>query len=324
MSIRFLCPECQEAVSVSVALAGLHSRCPHCATNIPIPETSSAAATSHGTAHRGLAQEAVSERPGREDSDRSVRKEPDRPIRAERPPPRSGAERGWDLVRYGLAVEAIGAIVALCASVGYAILQCVLFGAATSRGGQGAAMLLAGLGILVGGASLLTVVLAVVGRCLCCTVPAGGSRGLAIGSAVCLGVAVLLGALMVFLFLLGWGNWAGAVLGVGAFLLAGLVCLAAHILYVLFLRGLAAYLGNAPLAIRLVVFLVLSACAPVVLLLLIGLVGLAVRDADSSRAAAVVMLLLFQVTAVGLLGWYANLVGQVRETVAQMRGGRRD
>src|SRR5262249_37232495 len=45
MPIHFHCPECQEFVQVSEALAGLHTRCPRCSASVPVPDESRGAYT---------------------------------------------------------------------------------------------------------------------------------------------------------------------------------------------------------------------------------------------------------------------------------------
>src|SRR5262245_56016414 len=53
MTIRFVCPECQELVGVSDAFAGLHARCPNCSVTVAVPASSSTAAPKRAE-HRPL------------------------------------------------------------------------------------------------------------------------------------------------------------------------------------------------------------------------------------------------------------------------------
>jgi hypothetical protein len=156
---------------------------------------------------------------------------------------------------------------------------------------------------------------------MACLVPSeSGVKGLAIGSIASIGLAVVL---VMALFLVAFstpGSPPSAVLAVSLLIAAGVVILAAHILYLLFLRGVAAYLGNSSLAGRVIAYLVASLVIPVVLLGVFYFLHRATvpfpgRD---PRGMLLMVNLVQGVVGLGMMGWYVNLVAQVRDAVAQM------
>ncbi|MCI0464852.1 MAG: hypothetical protein L0Z62_48645 [Gemmataceae bacterium] len=318
MSIQFHCPECQELVRVSATLAGLHSRCPSCSVSVPVPEGSEPVAS-------GV----------REHIEAATRREwessplPELVAVAERPPSPLAAPRpetGWRTVRIGLSLEFAATIVALIAYGVASLAQCSQFAllAAESLPGPGVLLVFDMVGVLMGVAVLVALALVLVGRGLACAVPSStGARGFVIASVVCLGGSVLLGGLAFLLALgmRGGSEWAGvAVLALGV--LAGMALLVAHIFFCLFLRGAAAYLGNAPLGTRAIVYLVVSVVLLLVLvvgLILLGVV--AVRMAFAGTRGAVGLLIVSQLVQVAivlpLLAWHCSLVAQTRATVAE-------
>src|SRR5262249_17918059 len=125
------------------------------------------------------------------------------------------------------------------------------------------------LSVVFGLGLLGSFILLVVGRCMACLVPSeSGAKGLAIGSIACMALAVALVGAFVVVLIADAGGRRGpqtAVLGVALLIAALLLALGAHILYLLFLRGVAAYLGNRELAGRVIAYLVASLIIPLVL-----------------------------------------------------------
>jgi hypothetical protein len=213
------------------------------------------------------------------------------------------------------------------------LLQCAAFGflgrgGGMGRVGGGAEVLLGILGILAGIGSLVALILILVARCMCCTAPPGtGAKGLAVGAAI----TFILGLVSIVLFFVlmivgigvafGRGGGAegvmilGSVSGIGALLLL----LTAHILFILFLRAVAAHFGNDALASRAIVYLIFSLVLPVLMVVGIIFVQMMMLRGGNEREVMMFMTVAQWVVSLVLLGWYSSLVAQVRDTVAQTR-----
>jgi hypothetical protein len=326
VSIEFNCPECQATIHVSEQLAGLHTRCPECSTSIPVPDGSAGGYTPSTAAGSAPPSRRDWEPPSSRYSDY------DAPVRY--------AGGGWDVARYGLTMEFIAVVIFICAMAASILIQCLtsgmmggMRGGGGPGGGPGAGMLMVGLGFLLLGAVVVSAVLVVIARFLCCAAPStGGLKGLAIGSAIALCMALLSFVAMFLLIGLSLEAAIGGRMGRGdqQAMLTGLLALGmlllittAHILYMIFLRNTAVSFGNRDLGTRCVIFLVFSLVLPV--LYVVAVVFLAMMASRGGNPAG---LHLFSVIALWvlilvLLGWYSNLVGQVRDTVTQGRRSSR-
>jgi hypothetical protein len=230
---------------------------------------------------------------------------------------------GWDGTRQALVVEFVAAIIALVVTLGATSLQC---GGLFMRrdGGLNIGMfeLMRVLLVILLIAALAAIVLMLVARCMACTSPAG-HRGLAIGAASCFGAGLLLGGLFILVGIATGFRRESEVLGVLLLILAGLVLLAAHILWCIFLRGVAAFFGDNSLAVQWIVYLVLSIVLPLVVVLLIIVLEsnrpmrFGARDALGTD---VVLVTVQSVVSLGMLGWYLALLMRSREVIA--RGAR--
>jgi hypothetical protein len=318
MPIEFTCPECRQRVRVSEALAGLNARCPNCTAGVSVPESSSpepTAVTQHppDTGPRDAWEPArtrwADDQPGREDY-AFLRRDVD--------------DSGWQVVRYALTLEYIAMVIMVCAYAGMLLMQCVAGMAnpgAGPGGGQGALLFVGCLALVLALGILGAFILMIVGRCMACLVPAeSGAKGLAIGSIASIGLAVVLGMALVVAAFSTPGSPQSTVLLLALLIATVLVALAAHILYLLFLRGVAVYLGNRSLAGRVIAYLVASL---VLLVVSVGIFFLLIRammvmPGRDPRGIQIMMNLVQGVVGLGMMGWYVNLVAQVRDTVAQM------
>lgn len=160
---------------------------------------------------------------------------PDLLPRSRRRATRPGGE-GWTAVRAGLACLASAALLCLLTILGGT------FAAFVARRSPGAV-------VLLGVFQLLSGVLGLAGLCLCCCAPrASGMRSLALGSLVCLLLALVLvlGALALDIFLQLPKPDDLAALGFGGCVL--ILVLTAGPLFFLFLRGVARHFASRHLA----------------------------------------------------------------------------
>jgi hypothetical protein len=323
MPIEFTCPECRQRVQVSEVLAGLHTRCPNCTAPVNVPDSSSPPDATGVTARPGDA--------GPRDAWEPPRSQwaDDRPLRDDYGFVRRDADvSGWQVTGYAITLEYIAMVMLFCLYLGMFLFQCVLLNspAVLGGGGMGAVQLMGCVLLLMGLVLIAAIIIMIVGRCMACMVPsASGTKGLAISSIISLGLAVLLGVVAFLMVLADIGGRRGrgpetAVVGLAMIVAAFLLGLGSHILYQLFLRGVAAYLGNSPLAGRIVAYLVASIVIPVVmvaLLIVLG-VGMARMPGQDPRGMVLMTMVLQAIVTLGLLGWYISLLGQLRETVRNM------
>lgn len=310
MPIRFSCPECRAPVTVNDALAGLHTRCPACDAPVAVPDTA------YG-APRGPAPPGPGPQPDRYDEGP--------PWGGDYSPFRRPLTGGWDGTRQALTVELVGAIIALVVVLGGTALQCGVLFMSRDRGFNiGMIELLRVLSIILLIALLAAVVLMLVARCMACTAPGGGHRGLAIGAASCFGAGLLLAGLFVLVGIATNFRRESEMLGILLLILTLLVLLAAHILWCIFLRGVAAFFGDNSLAVQWIVYLVLSIVLPLVVVLLIIVMesNRPMRFGPRDGLGTDVVLLTVQtVVSLAMLSWYLVLVPRAREVIG--RGARR-
>lgn len=165
--------------------------------------------------------------------------------------------------------------------------------------------ILAGLGAL---AALVAMVLFVVGQCMCCAAPEeSGTKGLVIGSTICLFVSLGL-SLAGFFFSAVASEQRGAregfaVIAAGFLLLAGILGIANHILFVLFLRSSARYFRNQQLAASAGTYQVLFVIFVVFYLLALGLAIVMSADVRAGPAAGVFLVII----GIGLLVFFLVL-----------------
>jgi MYXO-CTERM domain-containing protein len=240
------------------------------------------------------------------------------------PPSGQAGDSRWVAVRLGLTFEFIASVLLLSAyalTLMAAMLPLVSGGPHRVAEKTGALFPL--LMVVAGLVAMASLVLVVVSRILCCFAPSrGGAKGLAIAALACLGLAPLmgLGAIMVAA---GADHPPSPGVIFGLLGLAVLGLLAGHILFLLFLRAVAVVSGNASLAGRVILYLVVSLVLPVVMaLLLVGVAMASARTGGGPGLALLAMALQVLVTLV-LIGWYSSLVGQVRGMLAPGRAARR-
>src|SRR5262249_4966195 len=184
---------------------------------------------------------------------------------------------------------------------------------------------LPGLALVCGLAFAAGAVLLLAGQVRCCAAPAEARvRGRVIASLACLGIALLLVPLLVLLRLRGEDSLpADRQAGLLVALALAAAVLAGHVLLVSFLRGLAWFFGNRPLAQQALGYAVcfaLFAAGGVASVALAASAGMHVRD---ERAFHLVLLALAVVALLFTLSFLV-LVRGTRASVAEAcRSGRR-
>lgn len=222
----------------------------------------------------------------------------------------------WGKLRRALTLEYVGGTLFLWAYVGGLILHWArlgLFGR-----GELVGMLVQVVVVLAGMAALSGLILLVIGRCLACAVPSTSrTRSLAIASVCCLFGSLAAGVILFLLALTT--NWFmyrdnESLVFVVATVLP-LLLIAWHCLWMLFLRGVAVWLGDSSLARNCIIYLGVSILLPVVVVF-IGRVVVGML-AESGDVVGISVLLLIVMWGGGfvLLAWQRRLVVHVRETI---------
>jgi len=266
MASTFHCPSCQQVVSLSEQAAESEANSPRCGASLTVPQAGSAAEGiqegSRFGARPAPSAEQYAGKPLRDArgyaDDRYEDEDAGYDFRRPVPSP------GWRTVSTGLGLYRGGMIGMLLVALGLVLFVAVFSAMAAGQrpagapgmAGGGAAL---GLLALVGVVALIGCgLLILIGQCMCCATPSDSqARGFVIGSVVC-----LIGTVVVYLlalFLLGFGVVGFGGMG-GAFgpaqalnqmapalfllLLAALLGLANHVLFILFLRGVNTYFGS--------------------------------------------------------------------------------
>jgi hypothetical protein len=350
VAITLRCPECQQVVQFSDHLAGLHGRCPLCSATVTVREAG-------GDPHRERVAEAPPLPTAAVMDPRAAAPAPrdfGPPPRYEEEEPRYGRYDGrddygrlteesapaWGTTRTALTLIKSGMLVVFFALLGvFVVAMCMgaMFRGMgrPGRGEEGVVLLAGGLWLATTAALVVGGLLWFIGTCMCCSVPTeSGAKGLAIGSMLCLILYVLLILFAVFMLLalgfnrgpgFGGGPEPGAVvLFMGLWIVAILLGITSHILFVLFLRSVARFFGNESVAGSCIGYLVLS------LVWLFGLVGfvffmgffasMQAGQGMVQRRLDIVMvggLVVFIVMWLVAFFWLLNLVGQTRDLISR-------
>jgi hypothetical protein len=208
------------------------------------------------------------------------------------------SDPGWRKVRTGLAMMYYGIVTILL----LVILMVVGGVAVGAMGGfdQNAeppviAMILLGIAVLVmvcAGIGIL------IGQALCASVPQhSGARGYAVGAIVCVALNFILSFI------------SGATQTEALSAVAGLCNLIGSILFILFIRQAATYLGNLDLASSAGNFLIFSVA------MVVGVILLAVGVALAGPALAVILGLAMLIAGIVMFVWYLRLIRNLMTTI---------
>lgn len=322
MPIQVTCSACHSSFNAPDSAAGKRAKCPKCGGVIEIPQPVAVAIEDEILEAEPVAGSAFSD----EDFAEPVAA---MPLADRKPCPMCGemiqkdavkcrycgevfdpAMRGrlstgdardpaWRRVRSGLSTMYNAIVILLISAIAIGI--CAVVGAAMSGPGGGRDMP-AGMIILfiVGGLAILGAAIAMlVGQVMCAGVPANsGARGFANGAVICL-------VLNFVLNMAGTSMHNQAVSGFGS-----LVSVVGHVLFILFIRQSATYLGNLELASSAGKFLVfgisLFACTFVGFFL-----------AGAAGAPAIAGIVGIAVIIAGLIGfvWYLRLLKSLISTI---------
>ncbi len=339
MPFTFNCSQCGNPIEAREDMAGKRGRCPHCSFSFVIPEPHHAERDGYEARAAVTTPPSVTApSPADRDYTRAAVRQPE-PEEFERPDEHDSYDRfdrfgragrrlarGWRTVRSGLSLMRVSMIICV-----FVVLAMVLFfalslalGANAGRNRQAGAVM--GVAFALGGLTgLVALILFVVGQCLCCAAPeqsragARGAKGAALGSVICLFLAVGL-VLLGLLFLAiasgqrGRGRGDGlAILAAGVFVLTFILAMISHVLLVLFLRRTARYFRNDSLAysagnyaIVFVVFIVLA----LVLQVLAIVVGNANRFGPGFGIFMLILAAGLLIFLLVLFLWFLDLLGR--------------
>jgi hypothetical protein len=181
--------------------------------------------------------------------------------------------------------------------------------------------------IMAGLVGLGGAILALVGQCMCCAAPDSGPKGLAIGSAVCLVITLLLGTGVVLLTIVQeqrqpFGRPNLAPLIAVLYLMTLVVGIVGHVLFGFFLRGIASYFHNGALSRSAGIYLILvgafvASCILALLMLILLDATRVLRDRDTARILSLVLGVGLLILALVLVLWFLDILGQARTTVTK-------
>lgn len=211
---------------------------------------------------------------------------------------------GWRTARNGLNTVYLCIVIAILTAITAFVVAAVVGSSGSYRGADMPAFMYLFFLVIFGAAIGI-----LVGQIMCASVPAAsGARGLAIGAAVCVVANIVLSLL---------ANLGGSA-GVALELLGNLASIAGSILFLLFMRSVAKYLGEHELASSVMRFLIFSICFVAGIFVLAVLIGVATAASDG-RAPGSPLLGLFGVVAlvVGLVlfFWWLRLLRQTRDAI---------
>ncbi|MCI0377664.1 MAG: hypothetical protein L0215_08665 [Gemmataceae bacterium] len=346
MAIHFQCPHCQTPDSCAEEMAGKEMPCRWCGAMVTVPPADVSQhvteASAPPPAPPWLSERAQERR--RADEYGEYEDEPEADYRlADR-----AAAPGWGAVRIALGMMFWSLIAMAIGGVAFFALSAATVGLAGPQGGRGIAgreaegiaivMLTGVCGILI------AFLICFIGQCMCCAAPAESrARGLAIGSLICTVLVVLVYAGLVLWVITAVGAAARGGMMAGFpnlpdFLERGLLLfvvlafallVAAHILFILFLRTVALYFGNDALARSTMSFLVLYLVL-VVLYVVVNAVQfmMAARGGflDPGRQSVSLMTALgcaAVLLLIAVLVWFLVLLARTREMIGPGAGGRR-
>jgi hypothetical protein len=207
------------------------------------------------------------------------------------------SDPGWRKVRAGLAT------MYYCIVTIFLVVLLVVFGA-VAVGAMGGfqnnadppifAMILFLLAMLVAIGAGIGIL---IGQALCTNAPQhSGARGYAIGAIVCVGLNFILS-------FIGGATQTEALSGV-----AGLVSMVGNILFILFIRQAATYLGNLDLASSAGNFLIFAVC------MFVGIIAIGVAAALAPPIAAILGIALL-IAGLVMFIWYLRLIKNLMTTI---------
>jgi hypothetical protein len=334
VAIEVRCPQCHTKLKTPDSFAGKKARCPKCTGVVEIPAGASGE-------EEILEPEIADPLRGFNDDELEVEPPPSRPAADEsrRPCPMCGemiaakavkcrfcgeildksmrgalagaghgdfSDPGWQTVRAGLGMMYYS-IVTIVVCVILVILGAVITGAMAGPGADreppAALMILLipiGLAVLIAGFAVL------IGQARCASVPQqSGARGVAQGSAVCLVGYILLS-------MVGGAMQNPALSAVG-----GLLSLIGTVLFILFIRRSAAYLGNDELATsaaRYLIFCVGFIAGCFVLGFMAGAAG------AGGEPFGLILGIVLLVCGIAAFIWYLRLIRTLMTTVEERTG----
>lgn len=335
MSISFPCPACRVLITVGDTLAGERTSCPHCGAFVPIPATGTpgdqiAAGAPPVTLPPPPPDEDLRIAPGAPAYTRS-----DLDLRAGDPfadidllIPASA----WNLTRIGLGLMYWGIVGVFLAILGWIALVLAFFILAAGRrdifgfNRMPESQFLDLAMFLILGAIVAGFVIVLIGQGLCCTAPPqSGARGQAIGSLICLLLCIAVAAVTMCTLLglmregfafgpaLLRNESAGRMLFLLSGLLAAVLYITSHVLFVLFLRAVGRHFRN-----DLLVFNTGSYLTMYFIFLGINLVAncaqAAVRDPNIGMIFGCLGLMVF-ILGVVVLVWYLRLLAAAKDTI---------
>jgi hypothetical protein len=349
VTITLRCPECQQVVQFSDQLAGLQGRCPLCTAAVPVPAVEER--QQERISESPLTRPAVAAPsppfavPIPRAYDAPPR--PPRPLDDDTPPYRHYDDRGaygrapevidpgWHTTRTALTLMKSSLIVMIFATLGWVGLLLVESTVGTGPFGRPRGpetrMLVALGAMLVGFAMIVGLLLWVIGQCMCCTTPLeSGTRGLGLGSMICTVLGLLLFLFFIFLAVaLDSGAFRGQfggppapaafILMFGTMVLSAVLFVVGHLLFVLFLRGVARFFGNESLSNSCMGYLVLYLFIVIAFIVFLFFVAFLNAAQGGMRPGLDVVLLgggvaLLVVTLVAII-WLLGLVGLARDTI---------
>jgi hypothetical protein len=209
----------------------------------------------------------------------------------------STGDPGWRTVRKGLRTIYVSIGVIFIAAIALGVLSGVAGASMGGGAGPGAASSALVLVLIPALVILGAAIAVIVGQFMCCAVPAEtGAKNFALIAAVCIIINIVC-------------SMASAVVP-PAQALGSIASLTGNVLFILFIRKVALYLGNTDLASSAMKFLIFLA---VIVAAVVALVVMAI--AAQEKALFGLMGLLFVVAAIVALVWYLRLLAKTVETI---------
>lgn len=234
-------------------------------------------------------------------------------------------EPGWGTVRTGLNLVriSIAATVILYAILFFANLATGL----NRRGGAGADLLPGILGLILLGLQVLLLI----GRWVCISVPQqSGVKGMMLGSAICYTLIYLVACAAGFALALSiaaprrrgggdFDDFAGFLAGAVIFyLLIIVLSIAAELLFLLSLRGIALFFGNQNLAQSVFNYIITGVClffGGIALGCLMGALGGAMGGRGGDAITGLILGAAMLIAAIVMLIWYLRILSQAGTTI---------
>lgn len=346
-AFTFDCQKCGLPIMAAEDMAGKRGRCPHCSTTFSIPDPQTAIAPRSlpvsvpnvpdvNRTGPGWRELEVDDEPRQRPMTRSRSAYDDDDHDDDDFPYDRGSGRelrmapGWSTVASGLSLMRTAMIIYIVVALVMVLFGLLSFAARGDFGRNRQAEMLLGIVALLGGVTLLVVViLFIVGQCMCCAAPTESrTKGLAVGSAICLfsGVGLAFIGLM-FLAVAADRRGGGPGVGVmaaGLLVLAGVCGITCHILLVLFLRAVGRYFRNEQLASSAGTYLILNGIFVAFYLLTLFLAVLASNRNQEAAALGVLIVLLaigLFVFALILFLFFLDLLARTRTTITRATPG---